>query len=169
MDAAGHLQVVLRDQRAVLPVRRTKLLHDVRFVDVQRTSGLFRSLVRIRRVAFVPDAKVRVNTKRDPGTRRQDGGGQSYTYNAYLQNLFRVESYYRFFFLNFINNSMIVAKHSYFSIKTNKKESGCHHSMTQGGSFDLPRSYSTVKYHTYSYKYLFFLKPNYTQMYNFIF
>lgn len=41
---AGHLQVLLRDQRFVLSVRRAKLLHDVRLVDVQRTSGSPRAL-----------------------------------------------------------------------------------------------------------------------------
>lgn len=43
VDATGNLQIVLRDKRSVFSVRRTKLLHDVRLVDVQRTSGLPRS------------------------------------------------------------------------------------------------------------------------------
>lgn len=39
VDAAGHLQVLLRNQRPILSVRRAKLLHDVRFVDLQRSPG----------------------------------------------------------------------------------------------------------------------------------
>lgn len=42
--ATGHLQVILRDQRFVFSVRRAELLHDVRVVDVQRTSGSSRAL-----------------------------------------------------------------------------------------------------------------------------
>lgn len=39
VETAGHLQIVLRDQRRVLSVRRANVLHEVRVLDLRRIHG----------------------------------------------------------------------------------------------------------------------------------
>lgn len=43
VEAAGHLQVLLRDRRRVFPVRRADLLHEIRILDVRRQYGKYKS------------------------------------------------------------------------------------------------------------------------------
>ena len=41
MEAAGHLPLLLRDGRGVLPLRRADLRHEVRQLDLRRLPGKF--------------------------------------------------------------------------------------------------------------------------------
>lgn len=103
---------------------------DFRFVQIPDR------LVRIRRVAFASDAKVRVYTKRELDVERVAASrmriGKIYSESRAILD---------FLFFYFIDKSM-----KKILIFQNEKESGRHHSTKQGGSFDIPRSYSAVKY-----------------------
>lgn len=39
VETSGHIQVVLRDRRRVLSVRRANVLHEIRIVDIRRIHG----------------------------------------------------------------------------------------------------------------------------------
>lgn len=39
MEATGHIQVLLRDRRRILSVRRANVRHEVRLVDLRRLPG----------------------------------------------------------------------------------------------------------------------------------
>lgn len=39
VETAGHLQILLRDKRRVLPVRRADVFHEVWILDVRRIHG----------------------------------------------------------------------------------------------------------------------------------
>lgn len=39
VETAGHIQIVLRDQRRVFPVRRADVFDEVRLVDLRRIHG----------------------------------------------------------------------------------------------------------------------------------
>ena len=39
VEAAGHLQVLVRDRRRVLPLRRADVRHEVRQLDLRRIPG----------------------------------------------------------------------------------------------------------------------------------